>query len=342
MPEYLRQDRYNAFLFIFENLYGLKTTRKIDSMIDYFNNLGLLDDFMNEDYMARNQAFANIFTHLEDGHTNEGDKFNTPWTTGTPITYGPKINKMIEVVTKLSEERKKFYSEVNQEEGSIVYLGDKQEVAYFPFNGFAFANDIYNDDHSIKESLYEQDTFFHMVKQLEEIKNKGSVKKVIVDISQNGGGTLGVLMKVLTLFSKNNSSKIFLKMDNSGYIEKDVTIIDSNLDGKYDLDDVYGDDFQFYLLTSCFSFSCGNALPFLAQQEKIATIIGNDSGGGECSVAEAYLPSGEYFVHSSLMHIGFVENDCDRWIGSEETAKAERIIDYTKYYDTSTLLNVVR
>ena len=337
MPDHLKEDRLNSFLFVFENIYGLKSTRRIDSMIDLFNEEGLLDGFSSSDNEVRNKALADVFAYLDDGHTGINDKFDNPWSTGGYNQFGPHLTEMMQTKDTLSRARKDFYDKQGVELGGIVYLND--EVAYLPFDGFTIMDDAFNEDKTPKEEIYTEDTFFYLARQLETIKNKGGVKKVVIDISTNGGGILGVMMKILSLLSKNNSSKVFLKTDKARTTEKDVTKVDSNLDGVFDLDDVYGDDFKFYLLTSCYSFSCGNALPFLAQQQNIAKIIGQDSGGGECSVEQSFLPSGESYVHSSLMHIGFVENDYDRWIGSEETAKAEKLIDIDKYYDVSTLLS---
>ncbi len=337
MPEYLREDRYNAFLFILENLYGLKSTRKIDSMTELFKENNLLNDFMSGDDDARNKAYASVFAFLDEGHSQPADKFEYPWSTGTQNSLGPTLTNMIQTAALLYTSRVAFYKSIDQTLDSVVYLSD--EVAYFPFDGFTFVENAYNEDGSVREDIADLDSYFRVAKNLKDIKDHGGVKKVVIDISVNGGGTLGVMMKILSLLSKNNSSKTFMKTDKSNDIVRYIAKVDSNLDGDYNLDDVYGDDFKIYLLTSCYSYSCGNALPFLAQKQNIATIIGQNSGGGECAVAEAYLPSGEYFVHSSLYHIGFVENDYDRWIGSEETAKADKLIDYDKYFDIPTLLS---
>ena len=75
--------------------------------------------------------------------------------------------------------------------------------------------------------------------------------------------------------------------------------VDSNRDGVYDADDVYGDDFKISILTSPVSFSCGNLLPVFAKYKGDAQIIGQTSGGGECAVASTYLPSGKAIQYSS-------------------------------------------
>ncbi len=61
--------------------------------------------------------------------------------------------------------------------------------------------------------------------------------------------------------------------------------VDTNLDGKFDARDGFGGQYDFYVLTSGFSYSCGNAMPFFAQVDGLAKIIGEQPGGCDCSVA---------------------------------------------------------
>ena len=60
--------------------------------------------------------------------------------------------------------------------------------------------------------------------------------------------------------------------------------MDTNLDGKFDVQDGFGGQYDFYVLTSGCSYSCGNALPFFSQVDGLAKIIGEAPGGGDCAV----------------------------------------------------------
>ena len=75
--------------------------------------------------------------------------------------------------------------------------------------------------------------------------------------------------------------------------------LDLNLDGKFDDADkevVY--DFNFAILASGRSFSCGNYLPVYAKEYGIP-IIGDTSGGGECSVDIRYTAATATYTLSS-------------------------------------------
>ena len=72
-------------------------------------------------------------------------------------------------------------------------------------------------------------------------------------------------------------------------------------------------------------------MPFFARKNNYVQIIGENSGGGECSVIEHILPTGEPFRHSSLLHLGWIKNN--EWEGDEKGAGVDYPIDYYQYYN---------
>ena len=119
--------------------------------------------------------------------------------------------------------------------------------------------------------------------------------------------------------------------------------VDINGDGVYDTEDCFGDDFNFYILTSDCSFSCGNAFPCVAKAEGYAKIIGQKSGGGECAVSIHYLPNSEYVYHSSNTHLGLYDQATNTFTGFENGAIPD--IDYPfvpRYYMIDNLNTVIQ
>ena len=106
------------------------------------------------------------------------------------------------------------------------------------------------------------------------------------------------------ILSKDNRSVMYLRDSTDNSIQSITTRVDSNKDGVYDEKDCYGNDFEFFVVTSSYSFSCGNAFPFYADQNGYAKIIGSRSGGGECCVFNFTLPTGQSIGYSSPYHIG--------------------------------------
>ena len=183
------------------------------------------------------------------------------------------------------------------------------KTAYIYLNEFAHTSDAAKkEDGKIvsrksEEELAQNESYYHLLNRIKKIEAKGGVENIVIDMSTNGGGTLGVLDKIASLFAKTNGFETFTYNDKTGVINGTKTYIDTNYDGKFDDTDVYGNKFNFFLLTSPCSFSCGNALPFFCGLAKTATIIGQRSGGGECSVTTSQMGSLKSFTHSSNTHI---------------------------------------
>ena len=192
----------------------------------------------------------------------------------------------------------------------------------FAFDGFKFgtSDEVFNKDGSVKTNIGKEDTYFNIVEILKEIKSKGTVQNVIFDISLNGGGVVGVMLKLLSLISKNNSANFSFYDDSCSLLTTYKSKCDSNYDKEFDESDSFGNQFNFYILTSDYSFSCGNAFPCIAQIEGSAKIIGQKSGGGECAVTIHYLPNSEYVYHSSNLHLGYYYKDTKTFYGFEPGA----------------------
>ena len=338
MPLYPREDRRASFLFTLENVYGLKFTRNISSMREYLEKQDFYNDFLSASALKRNEAFYKTFALLDDGHSSIRNHADFPYEEGVFNQYGPKVSRILSVRQTLSNQRTLAPGE--------VYYSTDEKLAFFTFDSFTFAENAYKEDkRTLKDDLSDYhsvnyDTFFYFVKLLNEIKNKGGVKDVVIDISTNGGGTVGIMMKLITLLAKTNNSAIYLRTDVTGMVQKMTTKVDSNGDGVYGDNDVFGNDFKIHILTSEFSFSCGNAFPFFLKKNRIATIIGVKSGGGECAVGEAYLPSGEHYCHSSDLHIGWYE--CDKFEGDEPGVEVDVSIDYADFYNLDKLQTLIK
>lgn len=339
MPEYLLKDRLATINFIMENQYGLKSTWGVDSMVNYLSKQSFYDDFLSTNATTRYAAFYKMFAYLDDGHTSPRDAIDSPWARSVEVSpYGPKVAGIYTTRAELNALR-------TLTPGQVYYSSDNK-LAFFSFDSFTFANEAFNDDGSEKTTLSDYDssdydTFFYVAKMLQEIKNKGAVEDVVVDISINGGGTVGVLLKLLPLFTKNNNAEFYLRTDIlPKVVQKYYISCDSNGDGEYKDDDCFGNDFKFHILTSGFSFSCGNAFPFVIQKMGVADIIGVTSGGGECAVSECYLPSGEHFYRSGAIHFGWFKDD--NFVGDEGGAPVDKNISYADFYNLEHLQQVVR
>ena len=331
MPDYLIEDRANAFFFIMDNYYGLAQTRKIGSMVNYYKQQNYYDYFYSSNTADRNNALYAAIGLLDDGHTALNEDESAPWFTQDYAYGGSHLKEMITVRNNLKSSRGNFYTEKNKEVGDVLY-SSSGKLAFFSFDSFNFEEDAFNGE-NLKPDLYKTDTYFQFIKNFNDIKAHGGVKTIVLDISINGGGVLGIMMKLLALLSKDNASPIYIMEDSTMMVEKEITSVDSNGDKQFNVNDCYGNDFSFAILTSGYSFSCGNAFPYYAGKCNYAKIIGQVSAGGECTVSEAMLPSGEHFYHSSNLHMGYFDESKRIWSGDESGAPVDYQIDYANFYN---------
>ena len=135
------------------------------------------------------------------------------------------------------------------------------------------------------EKVHDASTFGLFYDAFAKIKNEPQVKKVVIDLSNNGGGAVGALTAVLGFLSPDGEVNLTYNHTLNQNYCSEWYHVDTNLDGKFDANDGFGGQYDFYILTSGYSYSCGNALPFFAQVDGLAKIIGEQPGGGDCAVA---------------------------------------------------------
>ena len=322
MPEYLRIFNRDILLFTMENYYGLKSTRSIKSMITYYKDNGLYDKFIDEDASVRNLAISEAINKLNDDHTGIIANFFRPVWGDLVTTERGDISKARNQAEKtLTDSRAAVYENSGLTLKDIRYSNDGK-VAVIVFDTF------------MEESIPE------LVANLNKVAAKGGVEKVVLDISTNGGGYLANLYKALAIISEDPIYSIHLCIDYVNTVYELYGEYDTNKDGRYDKEDCYGDNFQFYLLTSKCSFSCGNALPCAAKTDGLAKIIGETSGGGECAVGTHLLGNGFYFQHSSINHLGAFKNN--KFEGFESGATPDIELPYSDFYDVEKIADAIK
>ena len=341
-PHTLTVFNKNLFYFLMDSFYGLGKQKGITSMSDYLDTFDYSDDFTSDDAIARNYAYCRAV-----------DMFNDLHSAFVPTTlFGTMSNKdyhydqtffkdRFELRGYLLGLRKTRLKEYNEAHGTSLKNTDMRysedgKYGYFSFDSF----DTYNsfDDEEIPEETLLYDTFYLFVRNLTEAKAKG-VKRIIIDDTCNLGGYVGIMGKLLALLSKDNKSEMFLRIDGNDAVLKTFTRVDSNHDGKFDASDCFGNDFEFYIITSNFSFSCGNAFPFYADHFGFAKVIGARSGGGECCVFEYAFPNGQSLRYSSPCHVGYWDEEKGVYVGDESGARPviEAKSGFNEFYDVDSV-----
>ena len=340
-PHGLTAFNKKLFYFLMDNLYGMADQKRIRSMSDYFDGFETSDLYLSDNGPERYNAYLRSVDMLNDLHTAIYPSTHFGDIGLTDGHYEQTFNKdRFELRAYLEAERASAWAKYGQEHGTKVKQRDMLyskdgNYGYFSFDSFDTYNHFPEEGEAIPEATLLTDTFYYFVRNLEEAKAKG-VKKIVIDDTLNSGGYVGIMGKLLALMSKDNKSEVFLRSDDNEAILRTTTRVDSNKDGKYDVEDCYGNDFKFYIITSNFSFSCGNAFPFYAERYELATILGGRSGGGECCVFEYTFNSGMNLRYSSPYHVGYYDKEADKFYGNEHGGNPTYVVakkGFTQYYD---------
>ncbi len=144
---------------------------------------------------------------------------------------------------------------------------------------------------------------------LDHAKDNG-IKNFVLDLTVNSGGSSGVAGYMSSVIC--NNSEQYYKCITDGNRLKTQLVVDRNLDGKFDeADNDVKYDFNFAVLCTGCSYSCGNFLPCYLQANGVA-IGGMTSGGGTCMEAFLNYPSdGSYAMSHMLMFTGDDGKDFD-------------------------------
>ena len=134
---------------------------------------------------------------------------------------------------------------------------------------------------------------------LNKASENPAIKNILFDFTANSGGSGDLLLAVISLLFGDNVFRGYNVL--TGQHEHATAQVDRNLDGVLDeKDNEVSFDFNYGVLTTRVSFSCGNLFPFL-MQEHGAVLLGEPTGGGSCSVQTATLTGGVVFMMSSYL-----------------------------------------
>ena len=186
----------------------------------------------------------------------------------------------------------------------------------------------------------EDDNVGTVVAGIERAKENPEIRNVILDVSNNSGGSNDLMMTIVALITGGADCKCYDRTTGQYYILHYV--IDSRFDGSFDTSAAYDDtDLNFAILTSHNSFSCGNAVISLLKDAGVP-VFGEISGGGTCMVRSLALPEGPVFMISSPFAVmvnwdgDMIENGIpvDSYLVTESE---DGSLDYTGLFDIDKL-----
>ena len=316
----LREETYNHLKFVMYYYYGLKEYKGItdidEELKDYKEGFLSLDPVVN-----KNTYFDYFVKHLDELHTRIGaHSFYYDPTDNNTNNWNLDVTSDARIQYKAVEEELKTISS-GYYDGKNTYMvnGDTCMITLASFT-------TGSDEQVASDEAYKYDTFEYIKYVLDGLN--GNVRNVIIDVAQNGGGNVGALIRSLGFLS-NDSINYY----SYNYLFDSATC--SLMDVDVDKDDDFTDDdaytqFNWYVLSSYNTFSAANSFTAMAKSLG-ATIIGQKTGGGMCSVLPIVLAdqtSIEMSSHDAQMAL--IDGKYEFIEGGVEP---DIYIDYNKFYD---------
>ncbi len=316
---YMANFTYNHLMFALDYYFSIKETRGISSFNELCETEGIKDDLLNTSSETFNKALNNlIYTYLDDGHSgfivssnyltydaNADSKYSDSYT-------GTRRKALQDSHNSLSSYRQasRGFSFITSNIDSIYnYSGNTLIISIDSFN-FP-VSDYYKQRPNSR--TYSDDSFAILYYALNTYipsyeKSKGQkITNIIIDVTLNGGGYVDDCIGLLGFLSNN----YYVEYENSasGDISKINYTVDTNLDGSFNSDDGYQGKYNFYILTSNYSFSCANMLATICQNQNLATIIGEETAGGGGIVYNLCLADSTAIKISGNHSLIYHEND---------------------------------
>ncbi|QVK09065.1 S41 family peptidase [Mycoplasma mycoides] len=302
IPKNLKEFQYKYFSFLFDHYYGIKLNNK--SYKEFFKKYESKILGSNDShYLTTRQIIAD----LDDPHSAyilDG--------------YYSKM-KDIEKAKITKEANKLRYDNWN----NLLHV-----LAKLDPNKIEYQNNFISDTTSvISFKQFEESTTSHIQKSLEEAQIKG-IKNIIFNVTQNGGGFIGAAYELMG-FLTDKPFNVY----NYNPLSKEQKV--ETIKSKYNKF-----NFNYYILTSPYSFSAGNIFPQIARDNKVAKLIGYKTFGGASSIGYFILPTGDIiqlstnnvFTNSKFKSLEFGVNP-DVKLDGDVLTNAKDLYDKNKLLD---------
>ncbi len=319
-----REYAYNSLCFVFDYFYGLKEEKKITKTRDYISKdiQTLLKSVNANDNNEGLKKF--ILQDIDELHSRvDALSMYSEYDNSFPYSLdecGERWNNYYSLRNTLKQYRGDLSSEVRI----------KDDTAIITLNSFKTGSnkELYDDEGNVLETAYLYDSYFQMNHDLKIINSYRNVKNIIIDISLNGGGNIGAMIRVLGYLTNNDINLYYKDLINAQ---------NQRISYSIDIDQTINNDYNFYILTSGNSFSAANYFTSIAKDMGIATIIGETTGGGMCSVIPLLLSDGSAITISS-----YNTTRNNNYSSIEYGIEPDIIIPYSDFYDDNELLTYIK
>jgi len=181
---------------------------------------------------------------------------------------------------------------------------------------------------------YRKDNFICLLYGLQQAKADG-VKNLIIDISQNGGGSCDIVAADVAMLRKNRTVQFWSQDALEGKNKVASYYVDCNFDGVFDEKDDTDPKFDcsgmnIGVLSSKVAFSCGTQFSSMMKDYGFP-ILGERSGGGACCIQMMQTADGQNYIISTYRDRSTDKNFVSVDPGIATTEGYD--FDYSHFYD---------
>ncbi len=335
-PADVREASVSATLFALDYLYGLKEFSGIQSYRDVLDD-ALIKDMSSVKESVFAESYVELFHRLLDEmhtsiltpsyYSSSGD----PFAHSVDMPYGEHMYEYLIAYFTYGSYIEQGYREIPASTLPISYDGNTAVIFLEEFKT-GKDSDLYDENGNLKETAWQYDSYCLMQAAMAEIEKNPAITNVALDLSLNSGGNVGAMLRVLG-FLTDEAIPLIAENALSGSLEISYSVIDTDGDGIYE-NDAY-DTYEWFILTSPVTFSAANYFSFTSKYMGIATLIGEQTGGGMCAITPILLPDGTSASISSNYCL-MVMNEGGELIGTEGGVTPDFSCDATGFYQSDT------
>ena len=346
---------YNELCFVFDYLYGAPDKSVLSSSIRANGLDYTLEHYDNDTKQIKNwllsdnleeffYGFSLLGSYLYDGgHTS----------VSTPLMAYIGFSRAMELMENMKNYDQ--YNKVTASElaefsknsalvraknlalGSENYY-EQGDTAFCAFDSFYYDEFGWRDYYRGNISSYPDDTLGTVLTALDRASLNPNISYFVFDISRNDGG-LGFVAPVIMAHLGYDLGLTYKNSINN-QVDDTHFMVDTNHDGVYNDDDKTSKyTFKYGVLTSSLTFSTANFFSSLARDNGFL-ILGENSGGGACTVKTRQTAEGIAYAYSSVdCLVNRVGNFIDEGIEVDNNLVINdgAAVDYSQFFDLGKL-----
>ena len=323
---------YQELRFMMYELYGKTQNTAVRDFDNFIKDKDYKEDLLSLDAVKYDEAMSKFLLQgIDDCHTSieYPSLFNEP-------TFAKANGYLVKYEgTRRTDLTNNNIKNTNQRSDAKVKAGLEivNETAFIAFDKFSTNFELkgineYSDE---DPNQYAEDVMNLFLASFNKIKKNENIKNVVIDLTCNSGGKTASMAFLISFLTRDPTISVNLQLDES--------IVEYHYQADLDQDGVFAsenDSFQgkynFYVLTSNTTFSCGNLFATTCKNNNLAKIIGQRSAGGSCIISYLTNSSG-YLYHSSSEYINVLKTKDNEYVNNDFGVEVDIELDSSYFYN---------